>query len=109
VPLKPVAQQAGGDGRPGTPITVEDVLNSRMIAYPFRLLQYCLVTDGRGAVILVAAERTRLPAESQFNGVSATRRTLRKPPVVMTPMRHSGRPVSSKSTVAGTSRPCRIE
>ena len=40
-----------------TPITVEDVLNSRMIAYPFRLLQCCLVTDGGGALILVAAER----------------------------------------------------
>ena len=32
------------------PITVEDVLNSRMIAYPFRLLQCCLVTDGGGAL-----------------------------------------------------------
>jgi len=31
------------------PITVEDVLNSRMIAYPFRLLQCCLVTAGGGA------------------------------------------------------------
>ena len=31
------------------PITVDDVLNSRMIAYPFRLLQCCLVTDGDGA------------------------------------------------------------
>jgi hypothetical protein len=41
------------------PITVEDVLNSRMIAYPFRLLQCCLVTDGVGALILVAAERAR--------------------------------------------------
>src|SRR5262244_1870895 len=41
-----------------TPITVEDVLNSRMIAYPFRLLQCCLVTDG-GALILVAAERAK--------------------------------------------------
>jgi acetyl-CoA acetyltransferase len=40
-----------------TPITVEDVLNSRIIAYPFRLLQCCLVTDGGGALILVAAER----------------------------------------------------
>jgi acetyl-CoA acetyltransferase len=42
-----------------TPITVEDVLNSRMIAYPIRLLQCCLVTDGGGALILVAAERAR--------------------------------------------------
>ncbi|HVB69741.1 MAG TPA: thiolase [Acetobacteraceae bacterium] len=41
------------------PITVEDVLNSRMIAYPFRLLQCCLVTDGGGALILTAAERAR--------------------------------------------------
>ena len=46
-----------------TPITVEDVLNSRMIAYPFRLLQCCLVTDGGGALILVAAERAATSAE----------------------------------------------
>src|SRR6516164_1029971 len=39
------------------PITVDDVLNSRMIAYPFRLLQCCLVTDGGGALILTRAER----------------------------------------------------
>ena len=39
------------------PITVDDVLNSRMIAYPFHLLECCLVTDGGGALILVSAER----------------------------------------------------
>jgi acetyl-CoA acetyltransferase len=41
------------------PITVADVLNSRMIAYPFRLLMCCLVTDGGGALILTSAERAR--------------------------------------------------
>src|SRR5689334_25283927 len=41
------------------PITVADVLNSRMIAYPFRLLQCCLVTDGGGALILTSADRAK--------------------------------------------------
>jgi acetyl-CoA acetyltransferase len=41
------------------PITVADVLNSKMIAYPFRLLQCCLVTDGGGALILTSADRAR--------------------------------------------------
>ena len=41
------------------PITVDDVLNSRVIAYPFHLLECCLVTDGGGALILTKAERAR--------------------------------------------------
>src|SRR4030081_1044791 len=41
------------------PITGEDVLNSRMIAYPFRILQCCLVTDGGGALILTSADRAK--------------------------------------------------
>ena len=41
------------------PITVEDVLASRMIAYPFHLLECCLVTDGGGALILTSGERAR--------------------------------------------------
>ncbi|HYZ32371.1 MAG TPA: thiolase [Crenalkalicoccus sp.] len=41
------------------PITVQDVLSSRMIAYPFRILQCCLVTDGGGALILTGADRAK--------------------------------------------------
>lgn len=41
------------------PITVEDVLNSRLIAYPFHLLQCCLVTDGGGALIVTSADRAK--------------------------------------------------
>ncbi len=41
------------------PITVDDVLNSPMIAWPFRMLMCCLVTDGGGALILTSAERAK--------------------------------------------------
>jgi acetyl-CoA acetyltransferase len=41
------------------PITIDDVLNSKMIAYPFRLLQCCLVTDGGGALILTSSDRAK--------------------------------------------------
>jgi acetyl-CoA acetyltransferase len=41
------------------PITVEDVLSSRLISWPFNLLDCCLVTDAGGAVVLTSAERAR--------------------------------------------------
>lgn len=41
------------------PISVDDVMNSRMISYPFRLLMCCLVTDGGGALIVTSADRAK--------------------------------------------------
>jgi acetyl-CoA acetyltransferase len=41
------------------PITVDDVLGSRLVAYPLHLLECCLVTDGGGALVLTMAERAR--------------------------------------------------
>lgn len=41
------------------PITVEDVLASRMIADPLRLLDCSLVSDGGAAVVLTCAERAK--------------------------------------------------
>src|SRR5260370_26546578 len=39
------------------PIPVDDVLASRLIAYPFHLVECCLVTDGGGALVITSADR----------------------------------------------------
>src|SRR5205085_1185625 len=41
------------------PITVDDVLASKLVAYPMHLLECCLVTDGGGALVVTSAERGR--------------------------------------------------
>jgi acetyl-CoA acetyltransferase len=41
------------------PLTIEDVLSSRPISHPFRLLDCCLVTDAGGAVVVTSAARAR--------------------------------------------------
>lgn len=41
------------------PLTIEEVLHSRPICYPFNILNICLVTDAGGAVVLTRADRAR--------------------------------------------------
>src|SRR5947209_6953176 len=48
------------------PLAVPEVLNARMVSYPFTVRDICLVTDGGGAIVLTAPERAR---------------SLKKPPV----------------------------
>jgi acetyl-CoA C-acetyltransferase len=50
------------------PITVDDVLASRMISSPLHLLDCCIISDGGGALVLTSLERAG---------------DLRKPPVVI--------------------------
>lgn len=38
-------------------ITVDDVFASRLVAYPFHLLECCLVTDGGGALVVTSQDR----------------------------------------------------
>ncbi len=40
-------------------LTVDDVLASRLVAYPMHLLECCLVTDGGGALVVTSAARAR--------------------------------------------------
>jgi acetyl-CoA C-acetyltransferase len=41
------------------PITVDDVLASRMISSPLHLLDCCMISDGGGALVLTSLERAR--------------------------------------------------
>jgi acetyl-CoA C-acetyltransferase len=41
------------------PITVDDVLSSRVISSPLHLLDCCIISDGGGALVVTSAERAR--------------------------------------------------
>jgi acetyl-CoA acetyltransferase len=41
------------------PITIDDVLNSKMISHPLHLLDCSLVSDGGAAIVMTSAERAR--------------------------------------------------
>jgi acetyl-CoA acetyltransferase len=56
------------DAKMRRPITVADVLESRMISEPLHLLDCCIISDGGGALVVTSAERAR---------------SLRKPPVLV--------------------------
>lgn len=62
------------------PLTVDDVLTSRLISDPLTLRDCCLVTDGGGALILVASDRAqdypRKPAYVLGVGEATTHRQI---------------------------------
>jgi acetyl-CoA acetyltransferase len=57
----PVAQSEWVEGNPRASrnkrLTLGEVLDSRMIAWPFRLLECCPLTDGGGALVVMSADR----------------------------------------------------
>ncbi|MCI0769801.1 MAG: hypothetical protein J4N83_05950 [Chloroflexi bacterium] len=41
------------------PIAIDDVLASRMIAWPLKMLECCVISDGGGAIVVTSPERAR--------------------------------------------------
>jgi acetyl-CoA acetyltransferase len=59
----PARQSQWAEGNPrairNTRVSVDDVLGSKVIAWPFHKLMVCPVTDGGGALLITTAERAR--------------------------------------------------
>ena len=77
------------------PLTIDDVLSSRWVSYPFHLLDCCLVTDAGGAVVVTSAERARdckkKPVWVLGSGEATTHYTLANmPDLTTTPAAISG-------------------
>jgi acetyl-CoA acetyltransferase len=53
------------------PLTLDDVLSSRMICSPFHRHDICLVTDGGGAVVVTSAARARDAAKRPIRVIGA--------------------------------------
>lgn len=80
-----------------TPLSVDDVLASPMIASPLHKLDCCVVTDGGGAVVVTSAARARdcrkPPAYVAGFGAAVDRVMLSQiPDDIATPARRSGPP-----------------
>ncbi|MCH7577649.1 MAG: RsfS/YbeB/iojap family protein [Chloroflexi bacterium] len=77
------------------PLTIDDVLSSRWITYPFHLLDCCLVTDAGGAVVVTSAERAKdcpkKPVLVLGSGEATTHQTIASmPDLTTTPAAISG-------------------
>lgn len=77
-------------------LTIDDVLSSRWIAYPFHIYDCCLVTDAGGAVVVVGADRAReykkKPVWVLGSGEASTHQSiLAMPDITQTPARYSGK------------------
>ena len=59
VTMRKHAQLNPGAVMHGKPMTLDDYMNSPMLADPYRLFDCCLETDGAAAVVVTTAERAR--------------------------------------------------
>jgi acetyl-CoA acetyltransferase len=86
------------------PLTIDDVLGSPWVAWPFHALDCCLVTDAGGAVVLTTLERGRdlgVPlVEVLGSGVAQTHQMISQmPDLTVTPAALSGRAAFAEAGV----------
>ncbi len=76
------------------PITVDDVLSSRVISSPLHLLDCCIISDGGGAVVVTSLERARdlatKPVVLLGCGEAVTHQEIGSPDLLTIAARQSG-------------------
>lgn len=76
------------------PISVEDVLASRLISEPLHLLDCCIISDGGGALVVTSTERARdlrrPPVLVLGSGEAVAHQELGAPDLLTTAARQSG-------------------
>jgi acetyl-CoA acetyltransferase len=86
------------------PITVGDVMSSRVIADPLHLLDCCIISDGGGALVVTSAERARdlrkRPVLVQGSGEAVWHRETGAPDLLAIAARQSGARAFERAGVA---------
>ncbi len=77
-----------------TPITVDDVMSSRVISSPLHLLDCCIISDGGGAVVVSSTERARdlatRPVQLLGCGEAVTHQEIGSPDLLTIAAKQSG-------------------
>jgi acetyl-CoA C-acetyltransferase len=85
------------------PITIDDVLSSRVISSPLHLLDCCVISDGGGALVVTSAERARdlkkAPALVLGAGIAARHSGIGQRDIVDIAARQSGTKAFERSGV----------
>ena len=90
------------------PLTIEGVLSSRIVSYPFTVRDCCLVTDGGGAIVVTSAERAKSLRKARC-GQSVTHASISSmPDLTVTGALTAGKAAYARpSSVRPTSTPSR--
>ena len=83
------------DAKMRAPITVDDVMSSRVISTPLHLLDCCIISDGGGAVVVTSAQRAQdlamKPVVLLGAGEAASHQELGSPDLLTIAAKQSGR------------------
>lgn len=93
--------QLNPDAYSRAPLTIEDVLNAKMVSSPLSALDCCLVTDGGGAFVMTLSERAKDLRHKPINLLSVATATWHRQVSSMTDLTVTPAAESGRRALAG--------